>query len=40
MIKEKLRASILLLFDILKNNNNNELINLSFKNSYKDLNNN
>ena len=40
MIKEKLRASILLLINISKNNNNNELINLSFKNLYIDLNNN
>ena len=40
MIKEKLRASILLLFDISKNNNDDKFINLSFKNLYKDLNNN
>ena len=39
MIKEKLRASILLLINILKDNNDNEFINLSFKNLYKDLNN-
>ena len=40
MIKEKLRESILLLIDISKNNNNNESIDYSFKNLYKDLNNN
>ena len=40
MIKKRLRASILLLIDILKNNNNNKFINLLFKNLYKNLNNN
>ena len=39
MIKEKLRASILLLINISKNDNDNEFINLLFKNSYEDLNN-
>ena len=39
MIKEKLRANILLLIDISENDNDNELINLSFKDLYKDLNN-
>ena len=40
MIKKRLWASILLLIDILKNNNNNKFINLLFKNLYKNLNNN
>ena len=40
MIKEKLRASILLLINISKNNNDNKFITHLFKILYKDLNNN